>query len=508
MQRGRLACLLSCLAVVSTLVGEATWVAGGDSVPYLHPRMTALDTLQVIGQFEHAPQNLVVFGDTDHDGVNEIILAASTPDLQGALRFLEYVHYGQFVAVFDRPYTTPLAVGDLDQDGKSDLVDIRGGRLRVHESIDDESHPSILVWESPPVSNQIGFGAIADTDADGRLEIVYLFQLGGMRIVIFECEGDDTYVEKFRSTSPLAPKDDLDPSAQGIYIPWAGDDLVWDLDRDGRPEIANGEDLRLQIFESTGNDMWEEIFTDSTGLINSRIIAGGADTDGDGVRELFVGGEDWSLDPVVRKVFIYQPDGDRSFRRVGELSGDNVSSAGQWGALAQLDFDGKVRFIWGLSRHLRVFVAMNPGEWVLESTIQDPTQYHAAVYAGDLNRNGRDEIYWVSHVRTMPSLVYERPTLPTDVSEGRGHGFGASLRVAPSPCRGDAVVLLDARLAPRAAEWSAFDASGGVVVRRSVDTHPSPWVLPAESLRPGVYFLRVTDARGRSIAMGRTIVVR
>lgn len=37
---------------------------------------------------------------------------------------------------------------------------------------------------------------------------------------------------------------------------------------------------------------------------------------------------------------------------------------------------------------------------------------------------------------------------------------------------------------------------------------PDPWVLPAESLHPGIYFLRVTDARGQPIATGRTIVVR
>jgi hypothetical protein len=205
--------------------------------------------------------------------------------------------------------------------GKSDIVGLGfQSRLRVFESNDAHSHPSTLVWESPPISNQVGFAAIADTDTDGRLEIVYLFYAGVIRIIIFECEGDNTYVQKYLSPLDRETRETSDPSLQTIYNPWAGDELVFDLDQDGRPEIADGGQRRLQVYESTADDVWERIYTDSTGLINARILSGGQDTDGDGKRELFLGGEDWSNEPlVVRKIFIYQSDGDRSFTRVATL---------------------------------------------------------------------------------------------------------------------------------------------------------------------------------------------
>jgi len=430
---------------------------------------------------------------------------------ENVLRILEYAHYGQFVPAFDGNYTIPLAAGDVDQDGKSDLVGLGlGGRLRVFESIDELSHPSTLVWESPPISNQVGFAAIADTDADGRLEIVYLFYAGVIRLIIFECEGDNTYVQKYLSPLDLEPRETADPSLQGIYNPWAGDELVFDLDQDGRPEIADGGQRRLQIYESTADDVWERIYTDSTGLLGARILSGGQDTDGDGKRELFLGGEDWTDEfAIVRKVFIYQPEGDRSFTHVATLSANDGVSGVQWGAFARIDYTGKIRFAWALHRHMRIFASTGPGEWTLETIIPDPFEsYHHAVFAYDLNRNGRDEIYWLTNARFVPSLVLERPTQPTDVAGTQGLPFLAALRVAPSPCRNDATVFLNPAVASRAAAWSIFDASGRLVLQDRASPGAGVWPLPARTLAPGMYFVRTTDALGHPLATGRAIVVR
>jgi hypothetical protein len=210
---------------------------------------------------------------------------------------------------------------------------------------------------------------------------------------------------------------------------------------------------------------------------------------------------------VVRKVFIYQPDGDRSFTRVGELGAVDNQIGGQWGALARTEYDGKVRFVWALIGHLRIYTATGPGQWHLESIVPDPAPAHFAVFAYDLNRNGRDEIYWLSDVRSVPSLVLERPTLPTDLSEGMPQPMTARLRVAPSPCRSEAAVFLDA-VASQAADWSVYDASGRLVLHESLGSRAQAWVFPARTLAPGLYFLRVTDEFGRRVASGRAIVVR
>jgi len=339
------------------------------------------------------------------------------------------------------------------------------------------------------------------------LEIIYRFLAGVIRITIFECEGDDAYVQKY--LSPLELDSRSKPSLENIYNPWAGDELVLDLDRDGRPEIVNGGQGRLQIYESTADDAWERIYVDSTGLVGSRVLTGGQDTDGNGKRELFLGGEDWTTEPVVRQVFVYEPNGGRSFTRVATMSALDNASGGQWGALARTEYDGRVRFVWALYQHLRIYIATGPGEWQLETIIQDPdAPYHHAVFAYDLNRNGRDEIYWLSDVLGVPSLVLERPTLPTDVTGNTALPWAGTLRVAPSPCRGDASVFLDPVLAPRAALWSVFDASGRLVLQGSLGPRAGPWLFPAKTLSSGLYFFRVTDALGQRVATGRAVVVR
>ena len=379
-------------------------------------------------------------------------------------------------------------------------------RLTAFESIDQESHPSGIVWQSPPITSQVGGAEIADTDSDGLLEIIYVFYAAGIRVLIFECEGDNTYVQKFLSEPAGRTPDQA--AVQSIYTPWAGDDLVWDLDQDGQSEIAIGAEGWLRIFESTANDVWGQIYADSTGLINSRIVSGGADADGDGVREVFLGGEDSTT--FDRKVFVYQPNGDRSFTRVATLTAFDNASGSQWGTLARLEPGGRLRFVWGLYEHLRINVADAYGQWSLETTVPDPAApWHHAVYAYDLNRNGRDEIYWVSGNQAYPSLILERPTLPTDAPIGSERLKG-TMRVTPSPCRGDASVFLDPAIAKQAAALSAFDAGGRLVFHQTggMRTDRGTWIMPVQRLRPGLYFLRATDALGRPLATGRTTVVR
>lgn len=467
---------------------------------------SALDSLQVIGQFEEVPSNLAVFGDSDHDGTNEIIITKVSPSFSSFVRILEFEGNGHFEPVFDGPGITALAIGDADQDGKTDLVGLGAeSNLMVFEGFDEKSHPSILVWQSSAISNQVGFAAIADTDADGRLEIVYLFSTGlSFRVAIFECDGDNRYVQRFISPLPLNSNDG--GSTARIYNPWAGDELVWDLDRDGRPEIAYCGSGWLRVIESTADDAWEEIFSDSTGLVGARILTGGADTDRDGVQELFLGGDDWTT--FERKVLIYQPTSDRTFNRVGTLTAFDGQSGEQWGALARTEPQGAVRFIWAIYEQLRIFSATSPRSWDLDVIVPDPLPPHLAVYAYDLNRNGRDEIYWLTDTETRSSLILERPTLPTDASVSQR--IQGAIWVAPSPSDGDASVFLDPAIAVRAVEWSAFDAAGRLVFRQSLTSNLSraSWAMPVHRLRPGLYFLRVTDATGQPIATGKTVVLR
>jgi len=485
-------------------------VVGANALAFQHAKVSApinnrLDSLQVVGEFEHTDTSQVIFGDTDHDGMNEIFLRATTPEGVGVLRILEQQDTGQFAVSFEGANLIPLAVGDADQDGKSDLVAQIGTRLVVFESHDEESFPSSQAWQSPPISSGLGYDEIVDTDSDGRLEIVHRFWAGETRFVIFECQTDNTYIQRF--LSPPQEPQGLAKLHQSEYSPWTGDDLVFDLDEDGQPEIVLGDlDGNVRIYESPADDAWELIFADSTGLSAVDIMSGGVDTDGDGTRELFVAGDDnINYD---RTVFVYQPDGDRSFVRVGTWTYFDNASGPLAGAIARLEPGEAPHFVWRVYQQLRLYAARSPGQWVLKSVI--PSSAHFAVYARDLNRNGRDEIYWVSGTRTRASWILERPTLPTDVEEVPAEPLARTVRVVPSPSRGQVTVYLDAGIAKHAAELTVVDAAGRLVQYqvRQVRADQPAWILPAQRLRPGIYFLRVADAFGRSIATGRATVVR
>jgi len=483
--------------------------AADETRPYPAIPSARLDSLQIVGEFEFAVSWQALFGDTDHDGQNELILRGSTASREGVLRILELQgDPAAFEVAFEGPDLTPLAVGDLDQDGKSDLVVQESGWVFVYESLDSHSHPTQLVWQSPQISNVLGFSEIADTDSDGQLEIVYLVDVGEFRVIIFECDGDNQYTLKYVSPAgPASAASSSLPRPEPSYTARPGAELVFDLNVDGRPEIVRGSSGAgtMVIFESPANDVWEPVFSDSTGLVPLYIMGGGADTDEDGKPELFVGGIDWTHEEY--RTYVYQRAGD-ALVRVDTLSAYANAGGPISGAIVQLEPGGRRRFLWSIYEKLSLYAATSAGEWTLEYVIPSSYIHLPRVYGRDLNRNGRDEIYLVSANSNIPSRILERPTLPTDVQEGGGHWQSAALRILPSPCRSDARFVLEPTIAPRATNWEAFDAAGRLVLRGDITSTRLGWHFPADRVQPGHYFIRITDAAGRTLATGRTTVVR
>lgn len=120
----------------------------------------ALDTLQVIGQFQHVPGGLALFGDSDHDGAGEVRVYEVSGGLVDIVRVLERAPSGQLNPVFSVSDAIPLTIDDIDQDGRVDLVAQFGSSIRVHEAADSMSHPSLPVWQGlrDPVDCCSGFG--------------------------------------------------------------------------------------------------------------------------------------------------------------------------------------------------------------------------------------------------------------------------------------------------------------------------------------------------------------
>ena len=457
-----------------------------------------VDSFRIIATTLAAANGSMTFGDTDHDGAREIVLAVSTIE-EFSWRILEYDKAaGSYVQEFVGPSMDPYAVGDLDRDGKADVLGQPGATLVLYESQDAYSYPMNLVWVSPSMNNVLGYSTVGDTDRDGNLEIIHSRNGGGSRLIIFENTGDNSFALKLNVVAD--PHQETGPKA------------IADLDQDGLVEIAfGGTDGYLHIFESPANDVWQQTFVDSTGMINAYGMAGGADTDGNGKPEIFLAG----AGPGCNSTYVYEAVADNAFvRRV------LLPRCGEAGVpstcIANTDGVGRPEYVWWLWPRVKAYRANVPGEWAVAAVSpNDPDMNgsHTAVASYDINENGRDEVYWASEGNAVfgNTLVLERAVpCPTDVEAGRRERLSpAFVLVTPTPCRTQASLrLAEPALATRSVSLAAFDVAGRLVLReKAALATPSDIAFPVRSLRPGLYVVRVEDAFGRSLAIARALIV-
>ncbi len=150
-------------------------------------------------------------------------------------------------------------VGDIDSDGKSDLLasDVRNGF--VYEAPAPNQLPTNQVWNNP--SNKSFWSArIADVNGNGRNEILG-FDSSGLSIL--ESSGDNAFTE-IANLSYFGPDSEaVSPNA-----------VIDDFDNDGKKEIFFANyyfpstsptlpSLALSVFENTSGNIFTRTFTDS-----------------------------------------------------------------------------------------------------------------------------------------------------------------------------------------------------------------------------------------------------
>jgi hypothetical protein len=84
----------------------------------------------------------LVFGDSNHDGHNELILRSLTPENNDLTQVFETQALGQYDLVAEIPGVIPMAIGDIDQDGWADLVVQRANCVAVYESPSETAYPA------------------------------------------------------------------------------------------------------------------------------------------------------------------------------------------------------------------------------------------------------------------------------------------------------------------------------------------------------------------------------
>lgn len=430
----------------------------------------------------------IAIGDTDHDGYNEIVYVSSGG---GNLfyRIIEEHGGNEYTHEYTGDQLHPMAIADLDADGKTDLIGQTGGRVRVYESTSATAYPTQLVWESAPMAPVLNRIAVGDTDRDGRMEILHSDNgFGGQRTTlhIFENTGDNAYQEVYTSTIP-----------GGV-----GEKVLADFDGDGRIEIGVIARRWVYVYESTGDNTWAITWRDSTELNTVGDAEGGVDSDGNGRPELFIMGNG----PNGWTTIVYEARCDDDFARLATFSQNDGVSGAVRKTMAQLQGpSGPWSYLMGGFQRFWIYRADAVGSWSLVGEVPTTDPLHGGLYAFDINRNGVDEIIWTSG--GSPSLVLEASPSSSDVSPlvGASRRFG----VTPNPVRGVATLRIDLGPSHPARALLVFDVMGHLLQRWPVDCRdPSTQRWRTTGLASGVYWLRLEDAKGRALGTTRATLVR
>jgi len=189
---------------------------------------------------------LAIVADLEGDSRPDIV-AAHEQSLEifqnkGGVGDLITSNWFQSISLPQIPTIYGLAVGDLDGDGKPELIDSEGESLRIRKNLlEGEIRTNSF---GPPISIQRRdiFGPIhvADVDHDGKLDIIAANSSKGIQVFLNRSTSEIT-TNSFTNTVAIVSKSGM--KSQGVL-----DFEAVDLNQDGHPDIAAIVGTNLVIF--------------------------------------------------------------------------------------------------------------------------------------------------------------------------------------------------------------------------------------------------------------------
>lgn len=309
----------------------------GESVVILSGSVTTVGVTDWTETFSIPDSGLIAahLADLDNDGKEELVTfhddipgtTVTTPQLRVLSRtsndqFSEVWNSGNLFAGFNARFDSyPLAVGDLNGDGFSEIVvavysTTTGGGYGTNGKLYIFSRTGVNTW-GVSYSGYTAQGVlldaiIADWDADGQKEVILTVQYGSNntssplyplrgRLYVLENRGGNSYTQIY-SISDLS-------DGKGGYIRGFSGLTVADSDLDGNPElifaaghpetnsVSASDGDQLYIYERTGNNAFTKRYSglsangpNFSDFWNFAAIAVG-DPDGDGKNELMLSDE-------------------------------------------------------------------------------------------------------------------------------------------------------------------------------------------------------------------------
>jgi hypothetical protein len=353
----------------------------------------------------------LLISDSDNNGAQELTFRTGF-GYPGRWEIWEYRPVNRYELVFADtgvyPYPNgiatgnlfPFDVGDIDQDGRTDIVGVNWERandtlyniLVVMESPDEYSYPESLVWSFRYGRNLGGVGRCyiaPDLDRDGKREIVLLGAGQYIGLGIWEPAGDSQYdlvwnswdvasmtclafgdfdmdsLREFAGGFEAAAVYENTAPRQDSYVltftenPNVGSSrdqfTGQDLDEDKAPEFLISyyapwtDTYTLMMWEATGNNTFERTLVDQRRMVvgygSGRSRCG--DLDGDGVDELV-----WAM-PLC--AVVYKAIGNDRFEQVWEWQGDHGTDQSLIARIADMNGNGYNELVVGGSGKTSVF---------------------------------------------------------------------------------------------------------------------------------------------------------
>lgn len=325
----------------------------------------------------HINYNQLPVGDLDHDGRRELLFEQSRDPFSANI----WEHWGDdsFEPVKIVQGCVPVAVGDPDEDGLSDVLCQWGPRAFLLESTSPTRFPTRTVWEEPLGGFPGIRGYFEDTDGDGRQEM-WIVPNDPDWIEVWENRGDNAYERVAVLTYPT-----MNPATLAFG----------DFDTDGRTDVVVGttEGL-LFVWETTGNDSWALAWTDQEPVdVDVSIVAAARDLDGDGKPEFLVGLKfrDFYYD---HGVAVFEATGDDAYARVWSVRGDGSFSPTRV-VVGDVDADGVEEFAVAIPGAIQLYRAAGDDDYAVVEEVPYTSQTvegGRAIALADLNGNGADEL--------------------------------------------------------------------------------------------------------------------
>ena len=361
--------------------------------------------------------------DFDDDGLREVVFNQYERGALGdTLRALEWD--GTTLSPLQALVANviPRDVGDTNEDGRLELLTQVGGATLLLEQGPADAFPTqerfvdTTGLSRPSAVDAVWGGRLTDLDRDGQGEIL---AHNRTRWRVLEWNGT-TYDEVARLVNPTGA-DGADPAvdANGFQQPLA---VVKDFDGDGRTNVLVGDnDGDWIVYEATGNDRFETVWTHETDRIDGGARFASGDFDGDGnpdvvtyTQNLPILTADGAREPPIGVYYFWESQADDRFllRQAIPVRGSNSSH----GALTSADFDsdGQDEVAIVHPPNLYVLGVSSDNDWHVRyhrgiATAPDAGLRSASLVAADFTGNGAPELLAATADARLHLWQYQAP---------------------------------------------------------------------------------------------------